>query len=282
MGITDQDLRRFPPSAELIKTVEEALGIIGDEACQRKAQETLAELFYTRLKRLIKRRYAAYYHIGGEHEAEDDLQRLYLYIFFGVREDSKGTLKENKRPLLTWLENLKADSKVKAEDLNRYLIFTANSYLKHDLPRNIERGRGQESLVGWTDELGHEGTEIDFQAGKERRMQLRARELVDNEKLEDVEKHELRYHVRQCLKQMPSEEAEPLLAKYYQDIDEDFTQTEYAKAIGVSESTVSKRITKGKKTLGNLLWSVCPDLLQKLGWTKLPEETRTQNEETRK
>lgn len=264
MEITDEDLRAFPPPEKLIKTVREAVGV-GDKSCQRNAQEILAERFYKQLRSLISHRYAVYNHIGSTYEMEDDLQRLYAYIIFGCREDSRGQLKQNKHPLLTWLENL--ESGQIARDLNKYVISVANSYLRQDLPRNIRRGRGNESFVTWADEREDAAAEIDAHAGKERQMQSHAHKMVEKQKSDDKEELALRRHVRHCLELLPSEDAELLHMKYCENCCDKFTQSEYARNRGMSEATVSRRIHKAKENLANLLRSACPDLLQKQGWS---------------
>lgn len=276
MGITDEDLVAFPPREELIRTVKDAIGI-GNRTCQRKALETLASRLHRRFQKLISRRYAAYHHIGDTHEMEDDLQRLYMYIFFGYRENSKGEMNQSKHPLLTWLENL--DKGATARNLNHYAISIANSYLKRDLPRNLKRGRGNESLVGWTDGAFDDGAEIDVHDRRERRIQLHANEVFEREKMDHEETMALRRHVRDCLEQIPAEEAELLLARYCPIPYDNFTQSEYAKTKGMSEATVSRRLQKGRETLVNLLHSACPDLLQRHGWSRQASKNTGEDKE---
>jgi DNA-directed RNA polymerase specialized sigma24 family protein len=265
MGITEGDLKAFPPGEELIDTVKDAVGR-GDKSRQRQAQETLAFLFDEPFKRLIRFRYEAYFDIGGLHEGKDDLQRLYLYIFFGHRETSKGELNSNEPPLLTWLKKVK--DKDTAKDLKRYVITTANRYLKIDLSRNIRRGRGHETLVQWNEGEATDGDETAANDRMDRALQLDAVQKVCKEKIHRAETLELSRCVRESLDLMPCEDAALLLAKHCQIPDEGFTQVEYARKMGVSESTVSRRLTKAEETLASLLRSKCPDLLERLGWSK--------------
>jgi DNA-directed RNA polymerase specialized sigma24 family protein len=265
MRITDKELKAFPPGEELIKMVEDAVGM-GDRSRQREAQEILASLFLKPFQKLIGSRYYAYRHIGSTSGMDDDLQRLYMYIIFGYREDSKSRLKQTKLPLRTWLENLKDPAN--ARSLNHYVIVAANRHLKYDLPRNIERGRGKESLVTWTDQAVEEGAETEAQDRMERRMQLRAHEIAEREKMDDADALALRRHIRECLELMPPEEAELLYAIYFPSGDEKLTQSQYAETKGISGGTVSKRLRRARETLAGLLLSICPDLLQRLGWSK--------------
>ncbi len=265
MRITDQDLKAFPPGEDLIRIVKDATGM-GDTAYRQEAQDALASAFHRHFLRLISRRYEAYQHIGATYEMADDLQRVYMYVLFGYREDSEGQLKQTNHPLQTWLKNL--EDPVKPRSLYSYVIFIANSYLKSDLPRNIRRGRGNETLVTWTDHAVEEGTATEAHERMERKLELRAHEIVEQEKMGDEDMLALRRHVQECLELMSSQEAEVLLAKYWRIPDEDFTQTEYARKKGASESTVSKRLKRARETLASLLGSACPDLLQRLGWSK--------------
>jgi RNA polymerase sigma factor (sigma-70 family) len=265
MRITDQDLKAFPPGEDLIKIVKDATGM-GDTACRREAQDVLASAFHRHFLKLINRRYDAYQHIGATYEMDDDLQRLYMYVLFGYREDSKNQLIQNKQPLLTWLENFGKPSK--ARSLHSYVMSTAQEYLRRDLPRNIGRGRGNETLVSWAGHAVEEGTVTEAQERMERKLELRAHEIVEREKMGDEDMLALRRHIQECFELMPSQEAELLLAKYWRMPDEDFTQTEYARKEGISEGTVSKRLSRARETLTSLLQSACPDLLQRLGWSR--------------
>ena len=265
MRITDQDLKAFPPGEDLIKVVKDATGL-ADAVCRREAQDALASAFHRHLLRLIRRRYYEYQHIGSTYEMDDDLQRLYMYIIFGFREDSRNQLIQNKQPLLTWVENLVNPGK--ARSLYSYLMSSALEYLRRDLPRNIQRGRANDSLVTWTDKAVEEGCETEAQDRIERNMELRAHEVVEREKMDDEDTLELRRHVRECLELMPSEQAELLCAIYLRSADEKLTQAQYARTKGISEGTVSKRLRQARETLAGLLQSVCPDLLQTLGWSK--------------
>jgi RNA polymerase sigma factor (sigma-70 family) len=269
MKVTDEDLKAFPPPEHLIELVRDVVGL-GNEARQREAQNNLAIRFHSPFLRLIRKRHRhfAYEHIGGFHEGKDDLQRLYMYIIFGCREDSKGRLSENKPPLLTWLENME-DPK-KARNIKQYVICVANKYLK-DLHRNVIRGRGKERPVTWDDETeNNDGDQAGAHAEKERQIQFRARQLAD---LETLNEDKIRDGVRKCLDLMPQEEREALLVRFH----EGGTQAQYAMEVGVSEATVSRRVKNGKQKFEQLLDCICPGLLQRheVGQSlrqKLPKE----------
>jgi len=265
MPITDQELKAFPPGEDLIKIVKDATGL-ADAVCRREAQDALASAFYSRFRNLIGRRYDAYRHIGATYEMDDDLQRLYMYIIFGIREDSRNQLIQNKQPLITWLGTL--GNPDKSRSLYSYVMSSALEYLRRDLPRNIQRGRGNESLVTWTDKAVEEGSETEAQDRIERKLELRAHEVVEREKMDDEDTRSLRRHVRKCLELIPSEQAELLCAIYFRSADEKLTQSDYARTKGISEGTVSKRLHRARETLEGLLRSACPDLLQKLGYSK--------------